>query len=991
MHDEAIKLFWAQSHVESALMLKDAIHSKRAVFWDNVLVTAATNAQADIYSYMIRERVDGGYIPSSCHYTVLADRDELRIGSGGATICALVRLLEECNGSIERLINERNIIIHSGGTAKRLPHSTPWGKLFALSGNHINDDVRNPPGTVFDDLMVSMAGVPSRMSGGVFIVAGDAFFRFSHTQFDLATQNVAVFSTKASTETGAEHGVYVERDGYVSKFLHKYSEQELHKEGAVSSLGQIDLDIGMAFLGENAIRALLSLVTNENGEIDDNKLLKFANEKVNLSFYSDIIYPMAKESTVSEFLKQDGDGAASCELLVLRPELFNQLHTIPLHIYRLTPGVICKMGTTEEALETIPFFKSEAHHKDNKEYNLQIALNSKISISATIGDNCFIEDSSISDSVTIGDNCLISGCDIPTETKIPKNTAIHCVILNDGQWVCRTWGVYDDVKSLDSWLGNKVSDWDENADSLWNAKLFPVCKSKNEAFEWARLFFSGEVSQKLKEEWLKHKRLALSDVSDIDIEILIEKRKQREDSFRIDTFVDDVLDGTPVAKSICYLGAGDDAFRRIQMLLTRIIENYNVYWLDKMRLYMCIAEAVELLGLDINADELRDNGFSVLRHEITKDITSSVYCESLQWKADKIEVKLPVRVNLAGSWSDAPPYCFEHGGTMLNAAVTINGELPIYVCAERIDEHIIEIHSIDLDVKKQFNRLDQLLSYQDPTDTFILYKAALIVTGILAHDKGTLQNQLERLGGGVRITTKVNVPKGSGLGTSSILTGAIISALFKLSGRTRSNEELVNDVIAAEQMMTTGGGWQDTIGGIYPGIKVTDTKPGIPQIYKVQNIELLDSIKYELNKRSFLLFTGQRRIAKSALRRVLTNYICNNPKSLTAFKEIQELVFLMVNKLQEGNINGFGQLLTQHTKLLRQLDNSSSNIMLDFIMKYLEQYTEGFSICGAGGGGFIYGILKQGITLDDINKWIEKNFEGTAIRVYSCEMVVLCK
>lgn len=53
---------------------------------------------------------------------------------------------------------------------------------------------------------------------------------------------------------------------------------------------------------------------------------------------------------------------------------------------------------------------------------------------------------------------------------------------------------------------------------------------------------------------------------------------------------------------------------------------------------------------------------------------------------DTHTVELPLRVNWGGGWSDTPPYCNEHGGTVLNAAILLNNERPVVVKLERIDE-----------------------------------------------------------------------------------------------------------------------------------------------------------------------------------------------------------------------------------------------------------------------------------------------------------------
>ena len=982
MHSKTTKLFLAQSHAESNILLQDAIHSKKAVFWDNILITAATQAQADIYQHLIKDRIARRFLPSKCDYLVQPDRDGVRIGSGGATLCALARLYKDCSCDINKLISKKNLLLHSGGAAKRLPHSAPWGKLFAFSGSHINDDIKNPPGTVFDDLVTAMAGLPTRMSGGVIVVAADAFFRFNHTQFDLNISDTVAFSTKASVETGTVHGVYLHKDGFVDRFLHKLPEKELYMTGAVSETGEVDLDIGITYLGENAISALLGLILDGSGKINEEALSKYANERVNLSLYGDLIYPMAKFSKVEDFLKQDGDGPVTQDLQNLRPEIFNALHSTRLKIFRLSPGAIRSMGTTEEAFESLTFFKDEAWLKGNLFHDMHIALNSSISDKAIVNSNYFIEDSRIPEGVKIGSGALVSGCDLYSGFAVPDNTALHSVMLKSGKWICRFWGIHDDVKAKKTWLGRPLADWDPEADSLWNAKLFPLCGSQREALDWAKNFFVNNVDIN---KWQAIQRLSLSDIEEIDIEGLLNRRNEREDIFRAEAFALKVLNGSPAAEALRYLGNGMDASNRINLLKFQLEEGQYKNWQDKMRLYLCISESAKLLGLDLDAGSMQEKGFAALREASVK-LTPIPHPQNLKWQSNEAEIYLPARVNWGGSWSDAPPYSFERGGTMLNAAVTMDGKLPIYASAQRISEPFIEMVSQDLGMEAQFQELAPLLMYRDPADPFILFKSALKVSGIISEDGTSLKEQLKKMGGGVRISTRVDIPKGSGLGTSSILTGALINVLTKLSGRTRSLEELTGYVVVAEQLMTTGGGWQDPIGGMFPGIKLTLTEPGIPQKYDIQQVHLSEAAYKELNTRGFLLYTGQRRLAKSALQRVLSRYICNCTDSIAAFQEIQRLAFSMVFELRRGNISNFGELLTEHTNMMKRLDPSSSNLMLDHLTNELSDFLDGSTICGAGGGGFLYGILKNHITLDNVRQWLKEKYEGTAIRLHTSQI-----
>ena len=81
--------------------------------------------------------------------------------------------------------------------------------------------------------------------------------------------------------------------------------------------------------------------------------------------------------------------------------------------------------------------------------------------------------------------------------------------------------------------------------------------------------------------------------------------------------------------------------------------------------------------------------------------------------------------------------------------------------------------------------------YDDPYDPFALQKACLLACGIIPREGHTLGEILERLGSGFVMHSEVrNVPKGSGLGTSSILSAACVKAVFEFMGIAYTEEDL---------------------------------------------------------------------------------------------------------------------------------------------------------------------------------------------------------
>ncbi len=184
----------------------------------------------------------------------------------------------------------------------------------------------------------------------------------------------------------------------------------------------------------------------------------------------------------------------------------------------------------------------------------------------------------------------------------------------------------------------------------------------------------------------------------------------------------------------------------------------------------------------------------------------------------------PARLELGGGWTDTPPYTLEHGGEVINTAVNLNGQPPIHCYCRVIEEPVIRLSSIDGGTHVEIVSLSELLDYRRPGDRFSLAKAALAISGfspeMASWPQGiSLRDMLTEFGGGIELTTLVGIPKGSGLGTSSILGAVMMAVIRRMLGRPPNQRELFHDVLRLEQALTTGGGWQDQIGGGVGGDK----------------------------------------------------------------------------------------------------------------------------------------------------------------------------
>ena len=225
----------------------------------------------------------------------------------------------------------------------------------------------------------------------------------------------------------------------------------------------------------------------------------------------------------------------------------------------------------------------------------------------------------------------------------------------------------------------------------------------------------------------------------------------------------------------------------------------------------------------------------------------------------------------------------------------------------------------------------------------------------------------------------VDIPRGSGLGTSGILACACAKALAMIFGQTTGNAEICRKVLAIEQIMSTGGGWQDQFGGLLPGIKMIRSKPGWKQKFEVEQVCISPVTHKELQQRFALISTGQRRLARNLLREVTGKYIAAEPAVLHCLKKIQRLAVQMRKALECGDVDTFAALLNRHWEYSKTLDAGCSNTCIEHIFLVCEDLLEGRFIVGAGGGGFLQVILKKNVNKDQLRTRLQEFFPENVV------------
>jgi len=358
-------------------------------------------------------------------------------------------------------------------------------------------------------------------------------------------------------------------------------------------------------------------------------------------------------------------------------------------------------------------------------------------------------------------------------------------------------------------------------------------------------------------------------------------------------------------------------------------------------------------------------------------------------KKETIQLSLPLRVNWCGGWTDTPPYCLENGGAVVNAAVKINGIMPVKVVIEKLDENKVILEYFDSAYRGEFYNTDELSDLTNPLEPFPLLKSALIACGIvpLPGEKAK-ENMFETLGGGIYISAGVvGIPKGSGLGTSSILLAACIMGIFNFIGYEASDGEICRRVLLAEQLMGTGGGWQDQAGGIKSGIKLVYSESGHRQEVINTNLNVPQAFFNELNERFCLIYSGKRRLGRTILREIMGGYIQSNPLFVVTLKETRALADEVKRNIESGNMEGFIENLNRQMELTKTLDTGFTNVQLDRIFDACADMTAGKMMCGAGGGGFMQIILKKGYSKQNLSECLQASFPQQRIDVWSCDFI----
>lgn len=369
-----------------------------------------------------------------------------------------------------------------------------------------------------------------------------------------------------------------------------------------------------------------------------------------------------------------------------------------------------------------------------------------------------------------------------------------------------------------------------------------------------------------------------------------------------------------------------------------------------------------LRGQDGTAEEAR--AFSLLRDGLTEPAYVNRQLPQLDVYPDQIVWgRSAVRIDVAGGWTDTPPYCLNAGGNVVNLAIELNDQQPLQVYVKPCKEYKIICRSIDLGATEYIETFDELSHFHKLGSPFSIPKAALALCGFLPQfckePQASLHEQLEAFGSGIEITLLSAIPAGSGLGTSSILAATVLGALSDFCGLGWDHSSICNRTLILEQLLTAGGGWQDQYGGVLHGVKLLQTGAGFDQTPVARWLPDQLWNEPEMRQCHLLYYTGITRTAKHILAEIVRGMFLNSSDHLTLLGEMKQQALDMFDVIQRGDIQEYGRLVRKTWNQNKSLDSGTEPPLVAQLCSKIDDLCSGYKLPGAGGGGYLYMVAKD--------------------------------
>ena len=297
--------------------------------------------------------------------------------------------------------------------------------------------------------------------------------------------------------------------------------------------------------------------------------------------------------------------------------------------------------------------------------------------------------------------------------------------------------------------------------------------------------------------------------------------------------------------------------------------------------------------------------------------------------------KAPLRIGLAGGGTDVSPYCDLYGGAILNATISLYAYATIELL--HIPEVIIE--AMDRNEVATYSLQDKL-----PIDGHL--DLAKGVYNRIVREYGPLPS-------GFKITTYVDAPAGSGLGTSSTLMVAILGAFTEWLKLPLGEYDIAHMAYEVERLeLNMAGGKQDQYAATFGGVNFMEFY-GEDKVI-VNPLRIKSKYLYELENNLLLYFTATSRLSSTIIEAQRKNVTDKKQESIEAMHQLKEQSRMMKEALLKGNIDEIGPVLDFGFRHKKQMASGISNTAMDELYEAaLNAGATGGKISGAGGGGFM--------------------------------------
>lgn len=840
-----------------------------------------------------------------------------KLGSGGGTTWLLTQAYEnemahsDANNQKtfdEWLSSEKRLLLHAGGQSRRLPAYAPSGKVLTPvpvfrweRGQRLSQDLLSLQIPLYKKIMDA---APSSLH--TMIVSGDVLIRTTQPLQPIPEADVVCYGLWLGPEIAKNHGVFVsscDTPSVLKCMLQKPSPATL---GTIQKDHYYLTDIGIWLLSDKAVKVLMS----HKGEYD---------------LYSEFGGAMGTEPTLND----------------------EAVKELKVAILPLSGGEFYHFGTSHELLSSTLAIQNLVNdqrlimHHSRKPHPC-IFIQNSITKKAVDSSNeeVWIENSYISEGWSISQKNIITG--------VPKNNwnitlapgqCIDIVPMGETQYVVRPYGFNDRFAGEEQ-----------------QRPQFPIVDNIDEAGLVLRYMLNqeteGEDKGKGKAIFEKAQKISAEQISaTANLRRLFEQRREFRkhnwsalaDNYEHSVFYQ--LDLNDAAKE----------FKANGIAMPKPLPD-SAPLLTRMKDAMFRGDNDKAFGL-LREGIVKTSNANGINMPTLSSMSNKVATDQIVWG------RSPVRIDIAGGWTDTPPFCLMEGGSVVNLAIELNGQQPIQTYVKPCREHHVVLKSIDLGASEIVETYEQLADFKRVGSPFSIPKAALTLAGFLpqySQEKyPDLKSQLMAFGCGIEITLLSAIPAGSGLGTSSVLAATVLGTINDFLSLGWDKNEICHKTLVLEQLLTTGGGWQDQFGGVLQGVKLLQTCKGFEQQPIVHWLPTDLYTQPEYQACHLLYYTGITRTAKTILAEIVQKMFLNDHDQVALLREMKAHSLQMYEAIQRNDFKEMGKLVGKTWLQNQAIDAGTNPLEVKKLTDLIDDLCLGYKLPGAGGGGYLYMVAKD--------------------------------